>query len=91
LAGCAAIDVVIMLKKRRKTIQDFTIENVGVRRDDPPRKFTDIHCKFVVTSPDVTLEELEKAAKLSLEKYCSVGASLNSHIHISAEVIRPET
>ena len=89
LGGCGAVDIVIMLKKRKKTIQSFVIETVGVRRDETPRKFLDIHCKYIVTSPDVTVEELEKCAKLSIEKYCSVAASLNSHIHIAVDVIKP--
>ncbi len=86
LAGCGAVDIVIMLKKRKKTIISFVIETVGIRRDETPRKFMDIHCRYIVTSPDVELEELEKFAKLSLEKYCSVAATLNSHIHFSVEV-----
>lgn len=90
LSGCGAIDIVIMLKKRRKTILEFFIETTGVRRDDTPRKFTDIHCKFIVVSPDVTEEELLKASHLSIEKYCTVAASLNSKIHITVEVRRPK-
>jgi putative redox protein len=89
LSGCGAIDIVIMLKKRRKKILEFFTETTGVRRDDSPRKFTDIHCKFIVVSPDVTEEELLKSAHLSIEKYCTVAASLNSHIHITVEVRRP--
>lgn len=89
LAGCGAVDIVIMLKKRKKTVNNFIIETVGVRRDETPRKFLNIHCKYIITSPDVEVEELEKFAKLSLEKYCTVAASLNSHIHFSVEVKRP--
>lgn len=88
LAGCGAVDIVIMLKKRKKTINNFTIETIGVRRDETPRKFTDIHCKYIVTSPDVELDELEKFAKLSLEKYCSVAATLNSKITFTTEIKR---
>jgi putative redox protein len=89
LAGCGAVDIVIMLKKRKKTINSFIIETVGVRRDETPRKFLDIHCKYIVTSPDVELDELEKFAKLSLEKYCTVASTLNSHIHFSVEIHKP--
>ncbi|NJM26644.1 MAG: OsmC family protein [Bacteroidia bacterium] len=89
LAGCGAVDIVIMLKKRRKTIQSFTIETEGNRRDDPPRYFTDIHCNYIVVSPDVTEEELYKTAKLALEKYCSVASSLKSNITFSVSVVRP--
>jgi len=89
LAACGAIDIVIMLKKRKKTIQAFTIETEGVRQAETPRYLTSIHCKYIIVSPDVTEEELYKAAKLSLEKYCSVGASLKSEITFSVEIIRP--
>lgn len=89
LAACGAVDIVIMLKKRKKTVNNFVIETVGVRRDESPRKFLDIHCKYIMTSPDVEVDELEKFAKLSIEKYCTVAASLNSQIHISVVVNRP--
>lgn len=89
LAGCGAVDIVIMLKKRKKTINDFVIETVGVRRDEQPRKFLEIHCKYMVTSPDVEPDELEKFAKLSLEKYCSVAATLHSKITFTTELKRP--
>jgi putative redox protein len=88
LAGCGAVDIVIMLKKRKKTIIDFTIETVGVRRDETPRKFLEIHCKYIVTSPDVEEDEFQKFAKLSLEKYCTVAATLNSKITFTTEIKR---
>jgi putative redox protein len=88
LSGCGAVDIVVILKKRKKTIQDFVIETTGVRRDDAPRKFTEIHCKYSITSPDVTEEELRKIAALSLEKYCSVAATLNCKVTYGVEVIK---
>jgi putative redox protein len=88
LSACGAVDIVEMLKKRKKTIRKFTIETSGVRRETPPRSFTKIHCTYVITSPDVNEEELYKFAKLSLEKYCSVAASLKSQIDFSVRVIR---
>ena len=89
MAACGAIDIVVMLKKRRKHIVDFHIETEGARNAEPPRWLTAIHCKYIIKSPDVTEEELEKVARLSLEKYCSVAASLKSEITLSVEIIRP--
>ena len=86
LSACGAVDIAIILQKRKKTIQDFVIETTGTRRDEIPRKFTAIHCKYIITSPDVTEEELNKVAALSLEKYCSVASSLNSTITFSVQV-----
>lgn len=88
LSACGAVDIVGMLRKRKKTIIDFVIETEGIRRETPPRSFTEIHCRYVITSPDVNEEEFEKAAKLSLEKYCSVADSLKAKITFSIEIIR---
>lgn len=88
LSACGAVDIVLMLKKRRKIVEAFTIETEGIRRSEPPRGFTSIHCRYRITSPDVTEEELFKAAKLSLEKYCSVASTLNAEITFSVEVLR---
>ena len=89
LAGCGAVDIVIMLKKRKKSILAFLIETDGTRMETAPKYFSKIHCKYIVTSPDVTEEELNKTAALALEKYCSVASSLKSEITFSVEVIQP--
>lgn len=89
LAACGAVDIVMMLKKRRKSIQAFTIETEAKRANGTPRLLTHIHCKYCITSTDVTAEELHKIAKLSLEKYCSVGATLKSEITFSVDITRP--
>lgn len=89
VGACGAVDITLMLKKRRKSIIEFITETEGVRREEHPRSFTKVHCHYKVTSPDVTEDELYKVAKLSLEKYCSVADSLKSKVTLSVEVIRP--
>ena len=86
LAGCGAVDIVLMLKKRRKTVKGLVIETTGTRREEAPRYFTAIHCRYLLTSPDATEEELNKIAQLALEKYCSVATSLKSKITFSVVV-----
>jgi putative redox protein len=88
VSSCAAVDIVAILRKRKKTIQTFTIEASGTRNENPPRYFRKIHLTFIIESPDVTSEELEKASALSIEKYCSVAASLKSEITFSVNVLR---
>lgn len=89
LAACAAVDIVLMLKKRRKTVVRFEIVTEGTRQEIVPRFFTRIHSHYIITSPDVEKEELDKIAGLSLLKYCSVGGSLKSELTYSVEVLRP--
>lgn len=89
LGACGAVDITLMLKKRRKTILQFITETEGDRRSEVPKSFTKLHCHYAITSPDVTEEELHKIAQLSLEKYCSVADSLKAKVTFSVEVIHP--
>ena len=89
LGACGAVDIAIMLRKRRKQIDAFITETEGTRRTEVPKSFTKLHCHYRITSPDVTEDELKKVAQLSLEKYCSVANSLNAKVTFSVEVVRP--
>ncbi len=86
LSACASVDVVLMLKKRKKTVKDLVIETTGTRREDAPRFFTAIHCHFILTSPDANEEELSKTVQLALEKYCSVASSMKSKTTFSVAI-----
>lgn len=88
VTACSAVDVVSILKKRRKSIRDFQIVTSGERRSEHPRAFISIHCEYIVHSDDITEDEVLKAAELAIEKYCSVAASLKSKITWSARVVR---
>ncbi len=83
VAACAAVDIVSMIKKKRKEFIDLQAEIEGMRRDEHPRKFTDIHIKYILTSPDTSKEELEKVIDLAVEKYCSVAASLDGGMKLT--------
>lgn len=86
LGGCSAVDAVLMMKKKRKTVEDFFIEVEGDRNDGIPAFYKSIHLHFVLISPDANNEEFAKVVALSVDKYCSVASSLNSQITYSSEV-----
>ncbi|MGB3468279.1 MAG: OsmC family protein [Cyclobacteriaceae bacterium] len=81
--ACAAVDIVSMIKKKRKTFVDLEAEISGFRREDHPRKFTTINIKYTLTSPDTSQEELHKVVSLAVEKYCSVAVSLDGAINLT--------
>lgn len=89
LCACVAVEVVGMIKKRRKTVSDLIIDAEGERREYAPRSFTHITLKFTLVSPDANNEEMHKVTTLAAEKYCSVGSSLNAEISIKTNVIQP--
>lgn len=89
LSSCVAVEVVSMIKKRRKTVSDLIITAEGDRRTDPPKALTDIRLKFTLVSPDANNDELYKVTQLSLESYCSVKSSLTAPVSFTTEVVRP--
>lgn len=88
VASCSAVDVVEILKKRRKSFTAFSVKATGNRQEEHPRYFKFINLHFSLKSQDVTVEELEKNAKLVVDKYCSVATTISgvAKLTVSAEV-----
>ena len=74
LAGCSAMDVISILRKKKKTIENFEIILEAERSSEHPKVFTKVTMIYKLKSPDTVIEEFENAAALSQEKYCSVSA-----------------
>ena len=74
--GCTSFDVVSILKKSRQAITDCYVELEAERAETDPKVFTRIHMHFVVKGKDIKPEAVEKAIKLSAEKYCSASIML---------------
>lgn len=85
LAGCMAIDILLILRKQRQEVTHFEIEINGTRKDAIPASFETITLIFSVNQ-EVNLEKLDSAVRLAHEKYCSVSQSLNPAIQINTEV-----
>jgi putative redox protein len=75
-AACTAMDVMNILTKQRKTVQSFSIDLDAERAATDPHVFTKIQMLVHMTSPDVTVRDLERAITLSWDKYCSVSVML---------------
>lgn len=76
LGGCTGMDVVSILKKMKEKVANFSIEIGAQRREEHPRIFSEIEMVYKFQGEDLNRENIEKAVKLSFEKYCSVGAIL---------------
>jgi putative redox protein len=83
IIACAAVDVVSMIKKRRKVLNGFSGKASGQRRLQVPKSFTEVHIHYEIDSPDLTHQEAEKIISMAVDKYCSVASSINSDIHLS--------
>lgn len=85
VAGCSGIDIINILTKMREKVEDFTITVDGDRRDEPPQRFTAIRVTYRLRG-EVKPASVERAIRLSLDKYCSVANSITASITFAFEV-----
>lgn len=83
MGGCTSFDVVTILKKARQPITDCVAEIEAERADSVPKVFTRIHVHFVVSGRGLNPVQVERAVKLSAEKYCSASIMLGKAAEIS--------
>jgi len=74
--GCSGMDVISILRKKRQPVTGLEINVKGEKGDSYPKVYKEVHIEYVVKGKGVEKEAVERAIALSLEKYCSVGATL---------------
>jgi putative redox protein len=74
--GCTSVDVIMILQKSRQDVVDCEVDISAERADDHPKVFTKIHMHFTVKGRNLKPETVERAIKLSAEKYCSASIIL---------------
>jgi putative redox protein len=87
LGGCSGIDIVSILKKQRQTVEGFSMVIDGDReKGKEPSLWEKVHIVFQLKGA-IDPDKAQKACALSMEKYCSVAATLReSHCQITWEV-----
>jgi putative redox protein len=74
--GCSGMDVISILRKKKQPVSGLEINVAGEMTDEYPKIYRKIHIEYVVKGKGVGKEAVERAIQLSLDKYCSVGATL---------------
>jgi len=85
-AACAAFDVVWILKKGRQPVSDCVVDAEAERAAEDPKIFTRIHFKYRVSGRGLNPAQVERAVKLSKEKYCSATLMLAKTAEITYEI-----
>jgi len=90
IGGCSGMDVVSILKKKKQDITGLEINVKGGQADTYPKKFTDIDLEFVVKGKNISEDAVKRSIELSMNKYCSVKASLevSAKVRFSYKIIR---
>lgn len=76
LAGCTAMDVVLILKKQRQEVTGFEVKVHADRAAEHPKVFTEVEIEYIVRGRDIKEAGLQRAIELSETRYCSVQAML---------------
>src|SRR3954469_18564966 len=86
LCACTATDVDIVLRKKREPFTSLEVRAEAERATESPQVYTSIKLIYTVGGK-VTKAAVERAVKLSEEKYCSVSAMLQKTAKITSEIV----
>ena len=87
VAGCSAIDVAMIMQKKRLEVTGFQINITGERGEEYPRPYTNIHMEFVVRGRGIRPKAVAQAIELSETKYCGAIASLSAPVETTYRII----
>jgi len=85
-AACTGSDVVSILEKQRVKLRSLDVAVQGTRREEHPRRFLAIHFRWSIAGDGADETKARRAIDLSIEKYCSVLASLAPDIKVTYDV-----
>jgi putative redox protein len=84
LAGCTMMDCVLVISKSRRKLEKFWVELEAEEAETHPKVFTKIHLRYHFTGKDLDAETVERAIKLSEDKYCRIHAMLKGTTKLSS-------
>ena len=83
VAGCTAMDVQWIMDRERQEVDRFEISIKGRRREEDPQYYETIDLEYIIGGRGLTKNAVERAIRLSQEKYCSVRAMLKSNVNLN--------
>ena len=86
LAGCTGIDVIMILKKMKVEPEAFNVIVEGELTDEHPKYYNKMKIVYQFKGKDLPMAKLEKAVKLSEEKYCGVSAVYRQAMEMKSEI-----
>lgn len=88
VAGCMAVDVVMILEKGRVPLTSLSIEVEGDRAEEPPRRYTAIRMTYHIAGPEPEQHgKVQRAVDLSRDRYCSVLHSLRQDLDLDIRIV----
>jgi putative redox protein len=82
LAGCTAMDVQWIMSRQRQKLEKLEISARGTRREEDPKQYERIDLEYIIAGQNIRKSAVERAIRLSQEKYCSVRAMLKDNVKL---------
>lgn len=86
LAGCSGLDVVSFLKKMRAEVENFSMDVEANLTDEHPKYYDKVHLTYNFHGKDLKRDKIEKAVKMSEEKYCGVMEMFRRFAQVTTEI-----
>ena len=83
LAGCTAMDVMSILRKKRQDVTGFDVKVHAERAEEHPKGFTAIEIRYLLRGRNIDPSAVQRAIELSESKYCPAQAMLSKVAPIS--------
>lgn len=91
LGGCTGMDVISILKKMKHPIEGLEIKVSAERAPEHPKVYTRLHIVYKFRGKNLEVEKIERAVRLSQEKYCSVSEMLRKTAQLTFSIELQET
>jgi putative redox protein len=86
MAACSGQTTISLLQKMKQDVRGFKVTASGTSRDEHPQVLTEIYLEYIIDGENLDRALVEKAIRLSEEKYCPVWAMLKPGVKMSSTI-----
>jgi putative redox protein len=90
IAGCTAMDVISILRKKRAEVTGFHVHITGERAEDHPKRYTKVLLEYVLEGKGLSPKDVERSIQLSVTKYCSAIGSVSAPVETCYRIVEKD-
>ncbi len=90
IAGCTAMDVISIMRKKRADLKGFQVHISGERAEDHPKRYTKFLIEYVLEGKGLSSKDVERSIGLSVTKYCSAIGSMSAPFETIYRIVEKE-
>jgi len=83
IGGCSGMDIISILRKKKQQVTGLDAHVSGTVADEYPHRYTEITLEYIVRGKELSQDAVKRAVQLSMDKYCSVKATLEGSAKIT--------